>query len=95
MEHVEQVDDVVRSMDTTPDTTHRIPCSLCSETFAKRSNLIRHMKRRHEGANSEDVNIEVTNGGSNKSSRKKRAKPKAPNQVELFKDKEEEKAPEQ
>ena len=53
------------------------------------------MKRRHDGANSVDVNIEVTNSSSTKSSGKKRAKSKAPNQVELSNYKEEEKAPEQ
>ena len=92
---MEQVVDDIRSRDVTPDTAHRIPCLLCSETFTKRSNLKRHMKRRHDGANSVEVNIEYTNSGSSKSSGKKRAKSKAPNQVELSNDKEEEKAPEQ
>ena len=53
------------------------------------------MKRRHDGANTVDVNIEYTNSSSSKSSGKKRAKPKAPNRVEQSNDKEEEKAPEQ
>ena len=95
VEHVEQAEVDVRSRDVTPDTARRIPCSICSETFAKRSNLKRHMKRKHDGDNSVDVNIEVTNSSSSKSSSKKRAKNKAPNQVELSNDKEEEKAPEQ
>ena len=92
---MEQVEDDIRSRDVTPDTARRIPCSICSETFAKRSNLKRHMKRRHDGANSVDVNIEHTNSSSSKSSGKKRGKSKAPNLVELSCDKEEEKAPEQ
>jgi hypothetical protein len=93
VEHEELVVDDVRSLDVTPNTAHRILCSICSETFSKRSNLKRHIKRRHEGAISEVVKDALSNSASIKSSGKKLTKSKAPKLVELSNDIEEEKAP--